>query len=487
MEKYMKNNQLKLAVAGAVLALGSTAANAGIIIPAGDWTVDLSGNINTFYSNTSYSGNLESQALTAGVGAGSAVVTTFVDGGSAAVNTSTTRTVRNATTTTLGNRAANSGAALTDSANQISTGLLPSAMGIGAKTRQNDLDVAIQTTFFVGANSSSGIGSTTGAYGSTGAGGNSLNIRQAFLSFGDKSWGTIKMGRDLGVVGSDAILSDMTLLGVGTGAGGAGNSTLGRIGSGYLYADWVGQIQYQSPNFNGFQVTGAIREPLGNASNSELGYEGKATFDFSANDVSGRVWVGGLNQKITTAAVAATTGSIISTTSAGGVTTTNYLDAVGAVAAVRKDARVFDVGAKVSFAGLGLVGYYYDGQNIGSSKMLLPNTPGSGLFLGDSSTQDRDVKGGYVQATYKLPVGTTVGASYGISKIDSTSADTTAYTAALTGNYENESWIVGAYHPLTKHLNLVGEYTNTEYQNIANFKGYDGKARTFAAGAILFF
>ena len=48
----MNNNKLKLAVAGAVLAFGAQTANAGIIIPAGDWTVDLSGNMNTFYSNT---------------------------------------------------------------------------------------------------------------------------------------------------------------------------------------------------------------------------------------------------------------------------------------------------------------------------------------------------------------------------------------------------------------------------------------------------
>jgi len=139
-----------------------------------------------------------------------------------------------ATTRTLGDRAV--GSAATKNANQISTGLLPSAIGIGAKTRQNDLDVAIQTTFFVGANASA---AGTGAYNSPVNGLNSLNIRQAYLSFGDKSWGSFKLGRDLGTFGSDAILSDMTLLGVGTGAGGAGNSTLGRIGSGYLYADWM--------------------------------------------------------------------------------------------------------------------------------------------------------------------------------------------------------------------------------------------------------
>ena len=44
------NKNIKLAVAGAVLAL-SASANAGIIIPAGDWTLDIGGNVNAFYTN----------------------------------------------------------------------------------------------------------------------------------------------------------------------------------------------------------------------------------------------------------------------------------------------------------------------------------------------------------------------------------------------------------------------------------------------------
>ena len=486
----MKNNKLKLAVAGAVLAFGSQVASAGIIIPAGDWTVDLSGNMNTFYSNTDFTGAFASQKIDGGSVATSQFTTrysTVAAGGNLAGSiVGAASSLVAATTASLVARTG--GSPLTTNANQISTGLLPSAIGIGAKTRQNDLDVAIQTTFFVGANSSS---AGSGAYGTTaGAGNNSLNIRQAFLSFGDKSWGTIKMGRDLGTFGSDAILSDMTLLGVGTGAGGAGNSTLGRIGSGYLYADWVGQIQYQSPNFSGFQVQGAIREPWANSSNARLGYEGKATFDFNANDVSGRVWVGGIHQELQTENVAAVDASstVVRTVQSAAkytdVTTTKA--AVAAVSGVKKDARAFDIGGKIKIGGFGLVGYFYDGQNIGSAGVA-GNTPLSGLFLGDAGSGNRDVKGGYGQATFKLPVGTTLGASYGISKVESTSADAAAYTAALTGNYENKSYILGAYHPVTKHLNLVGEYTNTEYENVSNFKGYDGKAKTFALGAILFF
>ena len=152
------NKKLGLAVAGALVAF-SSAANAGITIPAGDWTVDIGGNVNAYYTRTT------SDTTTA-----AGVKTNAAD------------------------------------ANTIGTGLLPAALGIGAKTRQNDLDIAFQFSFFTGTSSGNSLG-----FGA--AGNNTLNIRQAFLSFGDASWGTIKLGRDLGVFGSDAILSDMTLLG----------------------------------------------------------------------------------------------------------------------------------------------------------------------------------------------------------------------------------------------------------------------------------
>lgn len=396
------NKKLSMAVAGAVMAFGASAANAGITIPAGDWTIDIGGNVNAYYTNTRYDGALDNP----------------VDGlpGS-------------------------------DDSNTISTGLLPAALGIGGKTRQNDLDIAFQFTFFTGVDSTDG-GGTANVFGANGAGGNSLNIRQAFMTFGDKSWGTIKMGRDLGLFGSDAILSDMTLLGVGTGAGGNGNSTLGRIGSGYLYADWVGQIQYASPNWNGFSFAVAARQPWGNTDNSDLGWDGKVSYEW-AGDVAGKVWAGYIHQKVDT-----------------GTGTTHSEDTSDA----------WEIGGKVSVAGFGLVGYYYDGEGFGLPVVASANLPLSGLLIVPG---EEDVDGGYVQGTYTLPgVGTKLGVSWGISKIDG---------PAGTKEFENESWIVGAYHPLTKSLNLVAEYTSTDYENIGNVDGVDGEADTLALGAILFF
>jgi hypothetical protein len=242
----------------------------------------------------------------------------------------------------------------------------------------------------------------------------------------------------------------MTLLGVGAGAPG-GSSTLGRIGNGYIYADWKGQFSYTSPNFNGFQVTAGVMENLkpftsstgtvSTAATSEnLAYEAKATYDFAANDVTGRVWLGGISQK--------TEGTGLNYTSRG-----------------------IDIGAKVAYQGFGLVGYYYDGRGLDSV-----NEYAQGVFNGNG-VKSKD-SGGYVQATFVVPtIGTKLGASYGVSN---SKAD-----AAGGFDIENESTIVGAYHPLTKSLNLVAEYTMQEVKEKTSAAKVEKD--TISLGAILFF
>ncbi|HEY3326790.1 MAG TPA: porin [Novimethylophilus sp.] len=409
------NKNLSKAVAVAVLAMGATAANAGIVIPAGDWTVDIGGNVNAYYQHDKFSG------------------------------------------TAVGGSLASLGSGAGTKQNNINTGLLPSALGIGAKSRQGDFDVGFQFTFFTGVDSTGGLagGGRNGALGN-----NSLNIRQSFLTFGDKSWGTIKMGRDLGVYEGDAILSDMTLLGVGSKAGPNGSSTVGRIGAGYLYADWKTQIQYASPNWNGFSFAAAVDTPWQATSlsavsatggdNRDMGFEGKASYEW-AGDFAGKVWVGGISQKVHK------------------LTATKSPTANG-----------WDIGGKVGVAGFELVGSYYDGEGIGKTGFLTDGFSAAGA--------KRDSKGGYVQASYKLPVGTKLGVSWGESKLDrANAADRVAINASANGLVEKDrSWIIGAYHPLTKSVNLVAEYTDTKGKNLKVNAG-DAKDKTFSLGAILFF
>jgi predicted porin len=119
-----------------------------------------------------------------------------------------------------------------------------------------------------------------------------------------------------------------------------------------------------------------------------------------------------------------------------------------------------------------LVGYYYDGKGLDSQ-----NTVAGGLFNAGGVKSDDD--GGYVQGTVVVPgIGTKLGASWGRSN--------SKYQSSF--DKENETWIVGAYHPLTKHLNLVAEYSDQEIKDrAATATNKKVQADTFSLGAILFF
>jgi predicted porin len=399
------NKTIKLAVASALVAAASSA-NAGIMIPAGDWTLDIGGIVNTYYTHTRTSGD---DTTTAGF------TPNVLTGGNGK-----------------------------NSVNNITTGLLPNYLSVSGKTRQNDLDVGFTISINPGS-------STTTA----GNQGSNQENRQAFLTFGDKSWGSIKVGKDLGIYASDAILNDMTLLGVGSGAGAlAGNTTtLGRIGNGFMYADWKSQIAYSSPNWNGFSFTGGVTQAFqtrgdspaaANRGGSSPAFEGKASYEW-AGDFGGKVWASAITQKV-------------------------EFDTLGS-----DRATAWDLGATVNVAGFGLTGYYGQGQGIGQTLQL-----NSGF---DPAGNDRDSDQWYVQGTYTIPgVGTKLGVSYGESTLDGNGIDTFK-------DNQDKMWTIGAYHPITKHLNLVAEYSDQKHEVDNRAVGADthGKAKTISLGAILFF
>jgi len=415
------NKNIKLAVAGAVLALSATA-NAGIIIPAGDWTLDINGNVNTYVTQSS------------------------ID--RADVITGTVHQPGN-------DRAKRS----------IGTGLLPAWIGFTGKTRQNDLDVEFTISLQPGSSDNSvhgdgslkGLGTAPGADPATGsnAGSTVLN-RQTYVSFGDKSWGTIKLGKDLGIYAADAILNDMTLLGVGgfhsagNGLSGASiNTTTGGIGSGYQYAAWRGQVAYTTPNWNGFQATVGLMNPnqVGPGAFNEIeqgryGYEGKASYAFTG-DVSGKVWVSGASYSLKHAA-------------------NQKDDSISA----------YDIGATVNVDKLGLTAYVYDGSGNGAATLGLAGVSATG--------QKRDGNGGYVQATYVIPTKTKLGIAYGETNLDRSRGEAVANLMDKT-----ERVNVGAYHPLTKHLNVVAEYNDYKVDAHNNPAKIDFKS--VSLGAILFF
>ena len=427
------NKNIKLAVAGAILATASIA-NAGIIIPAGDWTLDVNGNVNAFVNYTRADTPNGTSATNAANGCSTA---SFVCGGLASTPSAASVGQENKQ---LG----------------INTGLLPSWLGFTGTTRQNDVDVSFTISMQPNVSDNSAAGDN-----------NTPLWRQTFLTFGDKSWGSIKLGKDIGIFASDAILNDMTLLGVGAGAGNSGAATtLGGIGSGYIYAAWKGQVAYTTPNFNGLQATVGITNPnqLAGATGNQdrYGVEGKASYSFAQGDFTDKIWASGASYDALVASIAAVANT--STAVGGGFGN-------AAAAAQNYQVTVGDIGATVTAAGFTATGYYYTGKGAGTT--LLGN-------LGYSSTYGRrDSDGGYVQLKYATPIKTTVGVAYGISNLDRANGE-----VATTLVKENERITVGLYHPLTKHLNLVAEYNSVSSKANNN---NETESNTYSAGAILFF
>jgi hypothetical protein len=253
-----------------------------------------------------------------------------------------------------------------------------------------------------------------------------------------------------------------------------------------MYADWKSQVAYSSPNWNGFSFTAGVTQSwnaqaaFGGAGSSERGgsspaFEGKASYEW-AGDVAGKVWTSGISQRVKNVGAASAVAPGFEIT---GITTSGFLfgnPTAGSAAVAGRDqtVRAFDIGATVNVAGFGLTGYYGKGDGIGQTGQLV------GGF--DANGKKRDSDQWYVQATYTLPgVGTKLGASYGESTLDGNSVDTFK-------EVEDSMWVVGAYHPLTKHLNLVAEYSESERDFDDRATGSaKAKAKTVSLGAILFF
>ncbi len=349
-----------------------------------------------------------------------------------------------------------------DSPNQFSieSGLLPSALVLGAKTRAYDVDTAATLGLYPGLHVSdtrTGVGSNNNF---------SIDVRQLFLTLGDKSWGTVKLGKDLGLFGSDVILSDMLLLGVGAGSHNSlnHNVTLGHIGSGYLYADWIPQVAYTTPSFSGLEVTVALVEGFGANNDNGLtgfliaspdlrndtpGVQGRVSYDF-AGPAPGRAWVGVMYQRAKLNAPPTNP----SLTSVAG-----------------------EAGLKVNVSGLGALGYGYIGDGVGTTLMGLDATPG--MVTGDSIDR-RKSYGFFGQLTYKIPnTKLRPGVSYGRSFLDLASGE-------VNPDFLRSNAVATAalFYAVTDGLTLTAEYDHVRSTSQA---GALARSNSAALGGIIFF
>src|SRR6266699_3823005 len=319
-----------------------------------------------------------------------------------------------------------------DAANSsIRTGLLPTFATFDAKGKESGMTLGIHFGFApqiqnAGVHDQFDVQS-----------GAAIDMRQVYLTLGLKDGSQILAGRELGLFGRQNILNDMTLFGVGavgigapgsgTGAQGGG-TTLGRIGYGYIYPNFNPQVTYSTK-------PGQAQLSIGLFQPNTLGSGGyvftkipRVEAEFSYNQKSGKnnysFWVGGLWQSTSNA-----------------LTGGNTLSSVGGTA-----------GVKAGMSDLSIVVSAYIGSGLSNVLMF------SGQEVAPSGTDARKSDGGYAQLMYKVGPKTTIGASWGFSRLKNASARETDGSGG--NDAVRTQWTlatVGVYHQWTKSLKLVFE------------------------------
>ena len=339
----------------------------------------------------------------------------------------------------------------------IVTGLLPNVWGMTLKApTANGLDVSARLGLYTHMNG-----------GENSLGNGQINIRETSGSVSG-SFGTVLVGRSLGIHQSNAILNDMLLFGVGAAASASNsNTTLGRIGLGYLYTDFKPQISWTLPSLGGFGAKIGIFDPddviadtagLGATEGSSPRVEAQITYNGEYSGLGINLWVDGTYQSTdrTNAEIAAVNHIATTTGKADGAVYTQ----AGALNSVdnRGDVESAGVGfgTKLSYDAFSLVATGFFGHGLGIRGQRATGAGATGAI--DDFGKERATYGGYIQGTFDFGQGTSVGYSYGGNFMKKNAADFNAL-GTMNGQIMHSGMI---WHNVTDNFRLVAEGGYTE-------------------------
>jgi len=374
----------RLLALASLAALGCSAQAAGF--KAGDWDMTVGGFINAYYTHTNCSGPQV--------------------GGLA-----------------LGAKALGCGG--TSGRTVVGNGLLPNALITTAKTTQDGYDISATMMIGAAVSSSDSISNNS-----------NVDVRQGFMTIGNADMGTVKLGRDYGMFGANAILSDMTLLGAGAPVNGtqANRVTLGHIGAGYTYLGHYGQIAYTLPTMGPVTATVGLYSPVSSFANVYIAKnqpQVQLHADVKAGD--GKVWVGMKHQAF--------------------MNSTNNADTF--------NMNGYEVGGSLPLGAFNLLANFQTGKGIG--------------VLADGDSGNAKQRNALVQGTFQATPKAKLGLSYGQSRMKDGTGTAFKSNTNLTG---------GLYFGLTKSVTLVAELSQTQSKN---FQGDKSKMNGVALGGILFY
>lgn len=341
----------------------------------------------------------------------------------------------------------------------IGSGLLPAFATFTANGKEGNTDLGVTFGFAPQVSLGTGTASFFPAPGQAGNAGAQIDMRQVFLTVGG-DWGQVLAGKQLGLYQRQALVQDMTIFGLGTNIGTRGTS-LGRIGYGYEYTDFRGQITYSTKAGKPAQFSIGIFEPttLGDS------YDVRQTPRLEAEFL--------YNKKFSNGSFGFHASGMVQNAKDGIGTGSTSETATGIGGGLSLEVSGFKV-AGSAFSSKGLGGIYQGGISLVSGAR-------SDTELANGDLRKTD--GYYGQATY-TPKGSkvTFGASYGASNIK---LGGTEVAAANTLVKKRESIVGLLSYQVTKSYRILAEYTNSKDGNHA---GQDKNTQNqVGLGMMLFF
>jgi len=348
------------------------------------------------------------------------------------------------------------GALMTTGANNsfaIRGGVPPSLLLLSLSTNQMGYDLGFTLGLYTGgSNINTGFLNANSGGAAVALGTPGIDARQVYGTIGTTEFGTVKIGRDVGLFASDSLFNDDAIFGAGVPFFNAAphNSTLAHIGYGYLYADYIPQISYTSPNFNGVTFSIGAFTPL-----QEFNFSGDSG-TMTAHDqpmIQGRLkYTGVLTDGV---------GLSLWTSALTQQHRAEVGDAVNLAPGTNIRTYGVDGGIKLDIAPVSFLVSAYYGNGLGTSALFYDGITVNGV--------KRQSYGGYAQGSVRISDRFRVGASWGISLLDS------VYGDPVTLVRSSDAYMGFARYKLTEWMSLEAEYIHTTQKNQTG-DGYSNNA-----------
>jgi hypothetical protein len=334
----------------------------------------------------------------------------------------------------------------------VGIGLLPSVVGLTVKApTTNGVDSTVRVGIYPAIQNS-----TANRFDTSPA----IDFREIFYT-AKGNYGELLAGRALNLFMGKNILTDMTLLTAGVVQPGRNaDTTLGHIGSGYLYANFGPQIRYTTPDFAGVKVALEVGEPYnitadtGKLNSPRIESEISYATVFSGGNTM-QAWLSGLYQ------TAPRTDTALARPGAND-------ESIGGA-----------YGVGVGFSGVNLLFSGYGGKGLGMVSAQ------DGALFGTAEDGNGKVRlfwGFLAQATYKLTSDVMLGVNYGQSRMEQTDFD--AVNVATIAQIKNqEAGTANITYNFNKFTQFIGEYT---YAQNTWYDGAKQHSNQFSLGTMFY-